>query len=136
MPAPNPSRSNGATSPTPLPDPRYRYSDSTREFQWWNNGIGGINKCFSKNDFENGASTLVALEEIRSGVIPIDPRGVWALGQIGASMTWGQGMTGDIRRPNSLEINADDILDGPTIAARGSDAEPRETRHALLRSLQ
>src|SRR5690606_23440114 len=51
--------------PTEMP---YRYSEETREFQWWGNGIAGLNKCFTFDDFENGLSTTVGIEELRAGL--------------------------------------------------------------------
>lgn len=84
-------------------------SDS-RRYQMWGNGIAGINKCFRLGDFRNGQSTLVALEEIRAGIHPLDSRGSWALGQIGASITWSHGVNGDAFRPNNPSPISDDIL--------------------------
>jgi prepilin-type processing-associated H-X9-DG protein len=81
-----------------------------RVFQLWGNGVAGINRSFSLADFANGQSTLVAVEEVRAGIHPIDPRGVWALGQIGGSITWGHGVNGDAYAPNHQWPRADDIL--------------------------
>jgi len=103
---------------------RYVYSEETRQFQWWGNGVAGINKCFAWDDFQNGVSTTVALEEIRAGLDPIDPRGAWALGQIGGSITWGHGVMGDDLGPNyqQRDAGADDILGGPALVeALGED---------------
>lgn len=95
----------------PLGDYAHLMTDSTsRTFQMWGNGIAGINRSFSLTDFENGTGTLVAIEEVRAGIHPRDPRGVWALGQIGGSITWGHGVGGDNYRPNHLWERADDIL--------------------------
>lgn len=85
---------------------------TTREFRFWGNGVAGFNVCFSRDDFENGESSLVLLEEVRAGIHPIDPRGVWALGQIAGSVTWSHGVNGDANCPNSQEPRADDLLDG------------------------
>jgi len=79
-------------------------------FQMWGNGIAGINRSFSFDDFTNGQSTLVALEELRAGVHPLDPRGVWALGQIGGSITWAHGVQGDASQPNIPFYRSDDVL--------------------------
>ncbi|HTN03604.1 MAG TPA: SUMF1/EgtB/PvdO family nonheme iron enzyme, partial [Planctomycetaceae bacterium] len=84
----------------------------TREFRYWGNGIAGFNVTFSLDDFENGSGSLVALEEVRAGVHAIDPRGVWALGQIGGSVTWGHGANGDAYGPNNQHPKSDDLLDG------------------------
>jgi prepilin-type processing-associated H-X9-DG protein len=81
-----------------------------RLFQLWGNGIAGINRAFSIDEFSNGQATLVALEEVRAGIHPLDPRGVWALGQIGGSITWAHGINGDDYAPNHLWSRSDDIL--------------------------
>jgi prepilin-type processing-associated H-X9-DG protein len=84
----------------------------TREYQLWGNGVAGFNKCLSFKDFYNGLSTLVGVEEVRAGIAPIDPRGVWALGQIAGSVTWAHGANGDDGGPNCSNPGADDILRG------------------------
>jgi prepilin-type processing-associated H-X9-DG protein len=81
-----------------------------RLFQVWGNGIAGINRSFSRDDFTNGQSTLVAVEEIRAGIHPLDSRGVWALGQIGGSITFAHGVNGDDFSPNRQWARSDDIL--------------------------
>ena len=65
----------------------------------WGAGISGFNTSFRLADFPEGLSNLVALDEIRSGISPIDPRGTWALGMVGASIT--AGFTGG---PNNAVI--------------------------------
>jgi len=50
-------------------------------------GIGGINVSFGFNKFPNGLSNIVAIDEIRAGIEPLDPRGTWALGMPAANMT-------------------------------------------------
>ena len=50
-------------------------------------GIGGINVSFGFNNFPNGLSNIVAIDEIRAGIEPLDPRGTWALGMPAANMT-------------------------------------------------
>lgn len=81
-----------------------------REFQLVGSGIAGINRAFRMSEFENGQSTLVAIEELRAGIHPLDPRGVWSLGQIGGSITWGHGVAGDAGCPNNRWVRSDDIL--------------------------
>jgi formylglycine-generating enzyme required for sulfatase activity len=81
-----------------------------RRYELWGNGIAGINRGFSIDEFENGQSTLIALDEVRAGIHPLDPRGVWALGQIGGSVTWAHGIGGDAFAPNHPWSRADDIL--------------------------
>jgi prepilin-type N-terminal cleavage/methylation domain-containing protein len=53
----------------------------------WGSGIGGFNTSYKFSDFPEGLSHQIGLDEIRSGVSPIDPRGSWALGMVGASIT-------------------------------------------------
>lgn len=84
--------------------------EEPRVFQKWGNGIAGINKSFSLGDVTNGQSTLIVLEELRAGVHPLDPRGVWALGQIGGSITWANGVQGDASQPNIPFFRSDDVL--------------------------
>ncbi len=100
----------GSTS-SPYGDPAHVVLDrEKREFRLWGNGIAGFNVSFSLKDFANGTSTLVALEEVRAGIHPLDLRGTWALGQIAASATWGHGVNGDDYGPNNQWSRADDIL--------------------------
>ncbi len=85
-------------------------NENTREFQYWGNGLAGFNKAFQLQDFQNGSSTFVALEEVRAGIHPVDPRGVWAFGQISSSITWAHGVNGDDYGPNNSRARSDDIL--------------------------
>jgi prepilin-type processing-associated H-X9-DG protein len=95
----------------PRGDPPYRIVQTEpRLFQVWGNGIAGINRSFSRDDFNNRQSTLVAVEEVRAGIHPLDPRGVWALGQIGGSITCAHGVNGDDFSPNRQWSRSDDIL--------------------------
>lgn len=97
-------------------------SEKPRRYEMWGNGIAGINKSFSFEDFTNSQSTTIAIEEIRTGVHEIDPRGVWALGQVGGSITWGHGVNGDTFSPNNQDFRADDILRAKELhQAVGSD---------------
>jgi prepilin-type N-terminal cleavage/methylation domain-containing protein len=77
--------------------------------QVWGSGIGGINKSFSARDFPSGLSKMVAIDEIRAGVNSADPRGVWALGFIGCSVTAGHGTYGTACGPNSVGPSPDAI---------------------------
>lgn len=73
-------------------------------------GVGGPNASLRAADFSAiGMSNMVALDEIRAGVHPLDPRGTWALGFVGASLTAGHGVYGDAGHPNSVAASADDI---------------------------
>ena len=66
----------------------------------WGSGVAGFNKCFSVGEFQNGLSNLAGIDEVRAGISPDDVRGVWALGEAGASVTWGHGLIGDDTGPN------------------------------------
>lgn len=76
----------------------------------WGTGIGGINKSFSMVDVEIGSSNMVAIDEIRAGVHPVDPRGTWALGLVAASITSGHGLFEEnASGPNNLNSGSDDF---------------------------
>ena len=68
------------------------YSSDTNDLERteskvWGSGIGGFNVSFGFQDFPEGLSNMVALDEIRAGISSIDPRGTWAIGMVGASVT-------------------------------------------------
>ena len=50
-------------------------------------GVAGFNFSYGFSDFPNGLSNIVAVDEIRAGIDPGDPRGVWSLGMVGSSLT-------------------------------------------------
>lgn len=77
----------------------------------WGSGAGGINKSFSFKDFTAGQSNVVMVEEVRAGIHPVDPRGTWALGFVGASATARHGIVdeGDYG-PNKRPPGSDDIV--------------------------
>jgi formylglycine-generating enzyme required for sulfatase activity len=76
----------------------------------WGNGIAGFNKCFSLKDITRGQSDVVCIDELRAGLTTGDSRGVWALGEIGASATYGHGLIGDASGPNGRRPHADDVV--------------------------
>ena len=86
----------------------------------WGSGVGGLNKSFRLRDFPGGTSRMTAIDEIRAGVDPVDPRGVWALGMVGASITCCQGIynLGNTGPPNNLSPNADDIVGCSALIAK------------------
>ena len=94
------------------------FDEKREDFQWWGNGLAGFNKCFAIGKFANGQSTMVAVDEIRAGIVPEDPRGAWALGQIGSSVTWAHGVNSDDFGPNNQISDSDDILEGKSIVAK------------------
>ncbi|MES2791890.1 MAG: SUMF1/EgtB/PvdO family nonheme iron enzyme [Planctomycetota bacterium] len=100
----------GSTSSPTGDGAHLRLDRETREFQYSGNGIAGFNVSFSLDDFENGSSSLVALEEVRAGIHAVDPRGVWAFGQIGSSVTWAHGVNGDDYGPNNPWPRSDDLM--------------------------
>ncbi len=75
----------------------------------WGSGIGGINKGFAYREFPRGLSKMVAIDEIRAGVNSADPRGVWALGFVGASATAGHGTFARAGGPNNPSAKSDVI---------------------------
>lgn len=101
---------NAGSTKTPTGDHAHiRMDGEQRQFQYWGNGVAGFNKSFRSDDFANGKSTLVAFNEVRAGIDPIDIRGCWALGHIAASVTWGHGINGDAYCPNNPWARSDDI---------------------------
>lgn len=86
------------------------FTDTTRIY---GDGMGGINKTFSIKEFTGGTTNMVALEEIRSGVHPLDVRGCWALGFFGASGTIRHAIFDereDASGPNNQDPDSDDIF--------------------------
>lgn len=78
----------------------------------WGSGMAGVNLSYSFRDFPSGTTQMVAIDELRAGIDPLDPRGVWALGMAGSSITvrhgkYNLGGTGPI---NSLSSSSDDII--------------------------
>ena len=50
-------------------------------------GIGGVNTSVRFRDIPTGLSNMVGIDEIRAGLTSLDPRGSWAFGMVGASIT-------------------------------------------------
>ncbi len=93
----------------------------------WGNGVAGFNKSFSVQEFSNGLSNLVGIDELRAGLTPDDCRGVWALGAVGASITSGHGLIGDSSGPNCRRSRSDDSIGCNQVReAFGEDALVRE----------
>ena len=53
----------------------------------WGGGIGGINVSLRLADIPTGLSNMIGIDELRSGISPLDPRGTWAFGMVGASIS-------------------------------------------------
>jgi prepilin-type N-terminal cleavage/methylation domain-containing protein/prepilin-type processing-associated H-X9-DG protein len=78
----------------------------------WGSGVSGLNKSYRLRDFPGGTTRVAAIDELRAGIDPVDPRGVWALGMAGASATLCDGIynLGDTSPPNSHSPQSDDIV--------------------------
>ncbi len=50
-------------------------------------GIGGVNTSIRVRDIRQGLSNMIGVDELRAGLTNLDPRGTWALGMAGASIT-------------------------------------------------
>ncbi len=83
-------------------------------------GVMGANTSVTIEEIRDGASNTILVGEIRAGVVPIDPRGVWAMSGACPSALWAHGYIGDANGPNSQQPNADDTNGcDDTIAAVG-----------------
>lgn len=78
--------------------------------QVWGSGMGGINKAFRLADASDGLSNTVVVDEIRAGLERADPRGVWALGQVGSSMTARHGVHDGTGGPNPSDPGKDEFI--------------------------
>ena len=87
-------------------------------YQVWGSGVAGVNRSFRLADLSDGQSTTVVLDEIRAGIDELDPRGVWALGQIGASAVARHGRLSDAGGPNPAAPGSDEIIGCVALAQR------------------
>ena len=78
-------------------------------------GVIGPNVAARLKELTDGTSSTMLLGELRAGVTPLDQRGVWSLGQAGASVLFWFGTTGDANGPNICQQDADDV-NGPLLA--------------------
>jgi prepilin-type N-terminal cleavage/methylation domain-containing protein/prepilin-type processing-associated H-X9-DG protein len=76
----------------------------------WLRGAMGCNEGSSMQKITDGASHTCLLGELRSGIAPVDNRGVWAMGATGASLLFGHGATDD-HGPNCAVPLSDDLVD-------------------------
>ncbi len=74
-------------------------------------GVFGPNTSMTIAKVTDGTSKTLMIAEIRSGIDPGDPRGVWGLPYPGASLLAGHGSGGDDNGPNNCypEGSADDF---------------------------
>lgn len=73
-------------------------------------GVMGANVGLKIGQIKDGTSKTILVGEIRAGVVPIDPRGVWAMGGACPSSLWAHGYNGDDNGPNNLGLFADDPI--------------------------
>ncbi len=85
----------------------------------WGSGVSGFNVSFAFDRFRRGTSNMVAVDEIRAGIDPIDPRGTWGLGMVGASLTAAHSMG-----PN-VAMGYDGITSCSNLMVKYSSAELR-----------
>ena len=75
----------------------------------WVRGIMGANTSVRVDDIRDGASNTILIAEIRAGLTPFDPRGVWAMSG-SSSALWGEsGCVGSDNGPNSTSSSGDTI---------------------------
>jgi prepilin-type N-terminal cleavage/methylation domain-containing protein len=86
----------------------------------WGTGVVGVNFSFRLRDFPGGTSRIVAIDEVRAGIDPLDPRGVWALGMAGSSGTVGDGIFNlpTTSPPNSSQLTADQFTGCAALIAK------------------
>ena len=82
----------------------------TENEQVWGSGLAGVNKSFGPHQVIDGLSQTVIVDELRAGVHALDPRGVWALGQVGSSATARHGRFGDAGRPNHTNSRGEEFM--------------------------
>jgi prepilin-type processing-associated H-X9-DG protein len=75
-------------------------------------GIFGVNWGVSLAQLagEDGSSQTIMFNEVRIGLVPVDRRGVWAMGLAASSVTCAHA-TGDATNPNDTNEYSDDIED-------------------------
>jgi prepilin-type N-terminal cleavage/methylation domain-containing protein len=74
-------------------------------------GVMGPNISAKFAEITDGLSNTMLLGEIRTGLSSRDRRGIWAMGQVGASMLAWHGYGGDDNGPNPCNELADDFIE-------------------------
>ncbi|MGL4514623.1 MAG: DUF1559 domain-containing protein [Lacipirellulaceae bacterium] len=72
-------------------------------------GAMGVNLSQKLAKITDGTSKVVMIGEIRSGLAPVDMRGIWAMSGACPSGLWGHGYLGDDNGPNNLRLYGDDV---------------------------
>lgn len=65
----------------------------------------GANVGLSTANLRDGTSHTILLGEIRAGLTPNDPRGVWAMSGAAPSSLWAHGLTGGDNGMNAARVN-------------------------------
>lgn len=72
-------------------------------------GVMGVEITSKLSQITDGTSKTVLLGEIRTGIVPGDPRGTWAMGGACSNSLWGHGYVGDDNGPNNIRYHSDDV---------------------------
>lgn len=84
----------------------------------WGAGVGGGNYSIRFSDVTDGLSHTACVDEIRAGLDAVDPRGAWALGQVGASLVARHGIHSEVGGPNGNAAPGDQIIGCKELVAR------------------
>jgi len=105
-------------------DTKFELGPGAPGWRKWNRGVMGCNTGCTPQQIPDGLSFTCLLGELRSGIVSIDHRGTWALGECGGSTLWGYGCCGDGGVNCRTPDGADDVFEGPEIIAMfgGGDA--------------
>jgi prepilin-type N-terminal cleavage/methylation domain-containing protein/prepilin-type processing-associated H-X9-DG protein len=80
-------------------------------------GVIGPNVGVRVKRITDGTTKTIMLGEIRAGINESDARGVWAIGQAGASMIAAYGSNSDANGPNYCNVHGDDTYSDMCAAA-------------------
>lgn len=88
-------------------------------------GVMGAGRALSVDGIKDGTSNTILLLELRTGLIPEDPRGTWAMGLVGASSLWCH-TCHYLNSPNSCWWSGDDLAPvyGNPVMALGGASRP------------
>ena len=79
--------------------------------QRWYRGVMGANASLRIADITAGSTNTILVAEIRAGIAPQDPRGVWAMCGAAPSALWGDGYaTANDNGPNCVQASGDAVL--------------------------